>query len=394
MTYLHPNKQRIAVLHLASNLDNTPEGREIADLAIRLNRCGWSSGIVSDGGELVREAERTAVSHFTINTDTTSTLARWRMFSRVSAVVKRIRPAILHAHGLDMLDTSIRLAMEHSLPILMDAPEPTAASNLPRLTRLLTKAINASVFFRVPSQYMFDYLQNELNIANDYLYLIPPSVDTVACDASRMTPERVQHLASLWRLPECGTVIITTTPTSNDHGHNVLLDAVAKLKEHDIFVVIIADDRTHTGTRAAIEQLIFSHGLEGRVVMPESCPDWAAAFWLSEMAVAIGSSHRGQALELLVAQAMGRPIIASECGANTEMVSRDETAIVIPPNDVTVLIEAIATIIGLSSERRMEVALLSREFMQRNFTRETFIANITKLYDVLTGAQNRISSGL
>ncbi len=379
--------ETVDVLHLAVDMANNPEAREVVDIAIQANRMGWSSAVASGRGPLSLEIERAAVRHIHLPLDKSGALARWRSAVLSEASVRRLRPALIHAHGFETLALACRISSAHGIPLLADLREPTPVT--PYMVKLLKKAEAAKARFRVPSEHMVRHLRNDLGLSGDFLYYVPPGVDMVAFDPARMTAERLQHLAKIWRLPEQGSVIVTAAPLAPGFGQLHLLEAIAKIGNKDAFVVIVGDDRRVYGMREIIEKKVFSCGLEGRVVMPENCSDWPAACWLAGMMVAANGIPRGQAPELLAAQAMGRPVVVTDCGANREMVSDGETALVVPPDNVDAMAAALAEAMRLNVAQRTEMAVRARNFIACHFPQSALTGSVLEIYEAMLASFSR-----
>lgn len=353
--------------------------REVVDLCIQTHRSGWKPLVVSEGGALVLEAERAAVRHTCLPVKSNSLFTRWRNRKQVEALIDRERPVLIHAHGYEVIGLAIKLAATRKLPFLIDLTEPSPITAGRR--KLLQFAAARGARFRVPSAFMAQHLRQDFKLNTEFLYQILPGVDLQWYDAVRVTPERIQKLDKLWRLPEQATVVVMSTPFAPGYGHRILLDALSALKNSDIFLVLIGDDRTVPGTRATIEKMVSASGLEGKVIMPESCTDWPAACWLASLVVATNAFPRGQAPELLAAQAIGRPVIVTDCGANAEMVKSGETAWVIPRENKAALIAALNEAIAMSPARRIDLALRTRAFMADDFPMEAWRDSMFGLYD-------------
>ncbi len=374
-------KIRKAVLHLVSELEVEAEAREAVDLAIQTHRAGWRPVIASAGGALVLEAERAAVRHMRMPLNRHNLFSRWRSRVQLEALVQRERPSIIHAHGYNALIAARGISASHRLPLLIDLVEPLPVT--PAHRKRLQQAATRGARFRVPSEYMMKHLRDDFQLETQYLYHILPGVDLQWFDAVRVSPERLQNLSSLWRLPEHGIVILMATPLAPGYGHRNLLEALAALKRKDVFVLLVGSDRAAPGMRAEIEAVVLACGLEGKVVMPESCPDWPAACWLSSLIVATNNLPRGQAMELLAAQAIGRPVIVTDCGANNEMVHSGETAWVIPVNDKKKLMQALNEAIPMSVVQRIDLAVRTRDFVAMMFPQTVWREAMFELYDAM-----------
>ncbi|NTU76398.1 MAG: glycosyltransferase family 4 protein [Alphaproteobacteria bacterium] len=372
---------RTAVLHLLPDMELGMGTREVVDLAVQTHRGGWRPLVASSGGALVLEAERSAVRHTRMPLNRHHFVARWRSRVQLAALVQRERPALVHAHGFEVLSMAHSINLLHRLPILVDLTEPSAVT--PRRRKLLQAMALRGARFRVPSDFMAQHLRQDFKLKTDFLYHIPPGIDMHWFDVARVTPERLHTLSQLWRLPELATIIVMATPLAPGFGHRELLEAMVQIQRKDVFAVLVGDDRPAPGTRAEIEKLVTTLGLEGRVIMPEQCPDWPAACWLASLIVAANQTPRGQGIELLAAQAMGRPVIVTQIGANPEMVQSGATAWVVPPGDGKALAGALAEATGMTGTQRIDLALRTRDFIANMFPQTVWVESIFELYGAM-----------
>jgi glycosyltransferase involved in cell wall biosynthesis len=80
--------------------------------------------------------------------------------------------------------------------------------------------------------------------------------------------------------------------------------------------------------------------------------------------------------------AMRKPVIATDCGGNRELVSSPEVGWLIPAREVAPLARAIAEVID-DEPRCTRVAENAREHVVRGFSKELRIARLENLYSVV-----------
>ncbi|MGE0109260.1 MAG: glycosyltransferase [Bdellovibrionales bacterium] len=376
-----PTAQKTAVLHLAPDLEIGANAREMLDMAIQTHRAGWRPLAATAGGPWVIEAERAAIRHTEIPFGKDHSFSQLRSRHIVSRLIAREHPALIHAHGFEMINLATKLARKHKIPFLLDLTTPAPVTGTQR--RILQRAATCGARFRVPTDYMAQHLRDDFKLETKFLYRVYPGVDLNWYEAVRVTPERIHKLSKLWRLPEQASVIIMATPFTPGAGHQDLLKTLGALKNKDIFLVLISHDRHNPGTRAKIEKMLVAYGLEGKVIMPELCTDWPAACWLASLVVATNTLPRGQAPELLAAQAIGRPVIVTDCGANAELVQKDKTAWVIPPEDNKGLYKAFNEALAMSPPRRIDVAIATRDFVCDYFPMDVWRDSLFEIYDAM-----------
>lgn len=365
-------------------MDLCPEAREVIDLCIQTHRAKWRPLIASPGGDLVIEAERAAVRHTKMALRTKSLWFGWRNRCRLEKMIDAERPALLHCHGYEAIALASKMALKKHKPLIIDLTEPCPVTEKGK--KILQLAANRGARFRVPSQYMSNFLRQDMQLNTQYLHHIEPGINLGWFEAVRVTPERINQLYKLWRLPENSTVMIMATPYAPGYGHQILLEAMKELKNKDIYTVLIGDDIAKNGMRKRIEDMVTSYGLEGKVIMPENCTDWPAACWLASLVVATNAVPRGQAPELLAAQAIGRPVIVTDCGANVEMVENGETAWVIPKEERADLVKALEAALAMGPARRIDLAIATREYVGNHFPMELWRDKLFELYDAVLNA--------
>lgn len=372
---------RTAILHVCPELEPCDPGRETLDLAIQTQRAGlgWRTFIASSGGRLVKESERAAVRHKKIPLTGRSAFGAWRARMTLETLIQKEQPSLVHAHGAEVLPFAYTLSRVRRLPLVIDLTQPLP--DKPRLRRIMSQLNFAPCAIRVASEHIGWQLQEQFQVEPERLYHIPPGVDLKFLGAGFISPERLHSLSALWRLPEQASIMLVPMPLAHNLGHRVFLDALATMRDEPVFAVMVGHDRQAPGMRGEIEKMIAQLDLNGKVIMPEYCPDLPAACWLTNVVVAVNSEPRGLNPELLAAQAIGRPVIVSDVGANREMVLSGETAWVVPPDDVGALAAAMREAVKLSTSQCLDIAERTHNFIAGRFPHEAWLSGMIELYE-------------
>jgi glycosyltransferase involved in cell wall biosynthesis len=128
-------------------------------------------------------------------------------------------------------------------------------------------------------------------------------------------------------------------------------------------------------------------GLEKSVQFLGFRPDLRSFFHLADLVV-LPSLHEAFPRVLLEAMAAGRAIVATKVGGVPEAVEDGVNGLLVPPNDVRALAEAMARILGNKDRRRaMESAARSRA---RIFTLERTISLTESLYREYVNEKNHL----
>jgi glycogen(starch) synthase len=131
-----------------------------------------------------------------------------------------------------------------------------------------------------------------------------------------------------------------------DKGFDVALDAFARVMNcrSDARMRIVGDGpaRRELETRAA------DLGIEDAVSFPGRVPPGVVAREINASTVVVMPSRNSEGFGLVALEAsqMGRPVIASRLGGLPEVVVDGQTGLLIEPDDVTALSDAILRLLG------------------------------------------------
>jgi len=123
------------------------------------------------------------------------------------------------------------------------------------------------------------------------------------------------------------------------------------------------------------------HGLGPVVQMVDDCRDMPAAFMLADVVVSASTEPEGFGRVIVEAQAMGRPVIATDHGGARETVVPGRTGWLVPPGDARALAEAISEAMKLGPEARIAHAEGAIEHVRRHFNAVSMAARTLQVYD-------------
>ena len=102
-------------------------------------------------------------------------------------------------------------------------------------------------------------------------------------------------------------------------------------------------------------------GIADRVRLVGECDDMPAALMLADVVVHASTRPEAFGRVVIEAQAMGRPVIASDLGGPVETVEHGVTGWRVPPGDAAALAEAIEAALALPEEERAALGERARE---------------------------------
>ena len=86
---------------------------------------------------------------------------------------------------------------------------------------------------------------------------------------------------------------------------------------------------------------------------------------------------------MVEAQALGRPVIATNIGATAETIIDGETGWLVPPDNPSALAQALTKALDLNEYQRSAMAQRAIAHVTQNFSRDRMCADTLALYDEL-----------
>ncbi len=173
-------------------------------------------------------------------------------------------------------------------------------------------------------------------------------------------------------------------------GWKELIDAIAFiLPAHPRTHLVLIGCR-HERERAEVETYAMERGISGTVTPVEYRDDMPNVFASCDLVVDASWAGTGITGTIREAMAMRKPVIATDCGGNRELVSSPDVGWLIPAREVEPLARAIAEVID-DEPRRNRVAANAREHVMHGFSKELRITRLEELYgEILSGKGTQI----
>jgi len=352
--------------------------RSAVDVAAAVARAGWRALVASSGGPMVRELERAGARHFILPLDAKNPITLRRNVTRLAELVR--------AEGVDIVHARSR------------APAWSARAAARRAGAHFVTTFHGTYGHRglFKRRYNAIMLQGERVIANsafiaehigevygaqgEKLITIPRGVDVQRFDPSRVSAERMIKLSTQWQLPDGASVILLPGRLTRWKGQAVLIEALARLKRDDYVALLVGDDQGRHAYRDELLELVRKLGLAGRVRLVGECRDMPVAYMLADVVVSASTDPEAFGRVAAEAQAMGRPVIATDHGGARETVLAGETGWLVPPGDAGALAGALAQALDLDADIRAAVAEAARAHIVDNFTVERMCNATLDLY--------------
>jgi len=189
-------------------------------------------------------------------------------------------------------------------------------------------------------------------------------------------PAAIRMVRQKLGLREREAVILSVGRLSREKAHSDLIEAVALLRrisDRPFRVVLLGDGPERTNLSAKIESL----GLQESVLIAGHVAD-VSPFYASASIMALPSHSEGSPNVVLEAMAHGVPIAATAVGGIPEILSHNESGLLVPPKDPKAMAQALARL--LEEKILRERLSLAGQNRSRDFTPAAYRRSISNVY--------------
>jgi glycosyltransferase involved in cell wall biosynthesis len=314
--------------------------------------------VASAGGPLVRQIERAGAEHITLPLATKSPLGIWQNAAALEQLIRVRQISVVHARSRAPPWSALLACQRTGVPFVTTY-HGTYNENLP-LKRLYNSVMARGRIVIAASHFIAGLIAEQHKVDPSRIRVIPRGVDPAVFDPEIVSGSRIARLAQDWRLPESVQTVVLPGRLTAWKGHSVLLEAVARLARPGVMCVLVGSDQGRSGYARALEAQATRLGIADRLRLVGQCDDMPAAMCLADVVVHASTEPEAFGRVVIEAQAMGRPVIASDLGGPVETVRQGETGWRVRPNDPEALAGAIAVALDLRPEDRIALGQRAR----------------------------------
>jgi glycosyltransferase involved in cell wall biosynthesis len=370
-----------AVLQIVPRLVSGGAERGTVELAAALATAGWTSYVASAGGPLERDLARAGATHLTLPLAAKNPFVIHRNARLLRRLIERLGIDIVHARSRAPAWSgwsAARATSRHFVTTFHNAYHDGSW-----LKRRYNSVMARGARVIAISDFVADHAARVYGVGAERLRTIPRGVDLEYFAPHRVGGPRIAALAREWRLPDAAPVAILPGRLTRWKGGLDFIAAAALLGRSEVCWVLVGAEQ-HSGFRRELEAAIVAAGSSGIFRLVDECRDMPAAYMLADVVVSASSNPEGFGRVIVEAQAMGRPVVATDHGGARQTIVPGVTGWLVPPRAPAALAAAIAAALALGPEER---ALLARHATAHiagsEFTAAAMCARTIAVYEEL-----------
>ena len=324
------------ILQVLPELRSGGVERGTVEIARAIVKAGGVALVASQGGQMTTGLAQCGAKHFTLPMASKSPLAIWRNSHKLVELIKTHEVDIIHARSRAPAWSAWLASKKTGCKFVTTFHGTYGLHGIgkKRYNSIMTRGDRVIAI----SNFIAEHIRKFYAPDPDKIRIIHRGVDLRAFNPfTTHAPQRMIELSKDWRLPEELPLILFPGRITRWKGQDVFVRALAQLPHRHFFAIILGDDKKHENYRRELEALILQLGLEGHVRIARHTHYISEAYMLSRLVVSTSVEPEAFGRVVLEAQAMGKPVIATNQGGPQETVVNDVTGWLIPPGDADIL---------------------------------------------------------
>jgi len=215
------------------------------------------------------------------------------------------------------------------------------------------------------SNFIFSHIsenyQKFLNSKKKFLVIFR-GINTEYFDSDTIKKKDIDKLKATWKIEDNKKIILLPGRLTAWKGQEMFIEAINLFKQSnpqlDFVAVILGDDQGRTVFRKKLERLVEQFNLTQNIKFVDNCNVMPVAYYISDVIVSSSIEPEAFGRVSVEAQAMKKPIIASNIGGSKETVIDNKTGLLFESGNPKSLCDKLNEIIKLDT---LTLDLMGRE---------------------------------
>jgi glycosyltransferase involved in cell wall biosynthesis len=383
----------LTVLVLAPTLHAGAADAGAVDLVRILRNAGHRVLVASNGGRLEDEVTDTGAEFIRLDVADFNPIFIARAVLALRGVVRRAKCDVIHAHGRAAAWAGLVASRMTDVPLITTWHKGYREQNL--FKRLWNSSMVRGTRVIAVSDQIAEMITERYRTPADQIRVVPAAIDMARFDPALVSEDRLDTIRRSWGVAPDTKVILVVGRMLRRKGHHVVVKAVHRLKERglkDFVCVFAGEDQGRTRYTGELWDLVTETGTADVVRLTGAVDDdMPAAYAAATVVVSASVQPEGLQRAILEAQAMARPVVASDLAAGADAVlappavTEDRmTGLRVPAGDEAALAAALIRLFSLSDAGRAAIGARGRAWVAEHFEAASIARATLALYADVT----------
>ena len=369
------------ILQILPRLESGGVERGTLEVARAVVQAQGKALVVSEGGRLVPRLEKYGATHITLPVASKNPFTMYANIGKISEIILKHQVDIVHARSRAPAWSAYYAARRMRRPLVTTFHGTYGLSGLGKRTYngIMTRGTRVIAV----SEFIAAHIRRYYPVEQENIRVIHRGVDTQLFDPQHVSGVLMTQMLSQWRVPDDVPIITLPARLTRWKGQYVLLQALRDIKDTPWCCLLVGDDSGHSAYRQELEDYVLRSGLGEQVRIVGATSHMAELYMLSDVVVAPSTDPEAFGRVPIEAQAMGKPIIATDHGGAKETVLDGATGWLVPPGDVAALRACLQQVLQMPPHARAAMGEAAIAHAREHFSAETMCNKTLDVYEEL-----------
>lgn len=376
---------RLTVLQVVPRLEQGGVERGTLEIVEAIVRAGGRALVATAGGKLEVRVTRAGGEIIHMNADSKNPVTLWQNARLLRRLIREQSVEIVHARSRAPAWSAYWATRALEVPFVTTY-HGTYNEGLP-FKRTYNSVMARGRPVIATSEFIRGLVRERHGVPDDRIVTIPRGADVNVFAEEAVGNERTIKLADQWGLiEEARAMVLMPGRLTRWKGGESVIEAAALLKAKrgaDFAVLLVGDDQS--GFRQVLEKKIAETDTGDVVHLTGGTQDMAAAYKLAMVVVSASTEPEAFGRVIVEAQAMSKPVIATNHGGARETVVHGSTGWLYPPGDAEALARTIGQALDLDPSERAHMGLAGRARIHSAYTVAAMQRATLAVYEQVAG---------
>lgn len=381
------------ILQIIPELKTGGAEKSVVEMTEAVIGAGGVAYVVTEGGAMLDEIRALGGNVVLMGVGTKNPFKIWLNSRRIAKLIKSRGIDLVHARSRAPAWSGFWAARAMGVPFVTTYHG--AYNQKSALKGFYNGVMARGDWVIANSHYTASLIRARHPIVPDRLRVIYRGVDVDAMDPAKISDQRVIALRKAWGLAnaEGKKIVLQAARLTGWKGQRDVIEAAARLKalgdERAVFI-LAGDAQGREAYKEELLALIGANGLEEMVRLVGHVDDMAAAYKLADIVVVASCEAEAFGRTAAEAQAMGRPVIATDIGAPPEFLNLGNqgslaTAWLVPVASGDAIAAQLGCFFDMKPSTIAEMETISRDYIADKFALARMKAQTIEIYEDLLG---------
>ncbi len=374
-------KSGLTVLQVIPELNAGGAERTTLEMTEAIVAAGGHALVASEGGRMDDELAQLGGELIRLPLKSKSPITLWQNRNALRRVISERRVDLVHARSRAPAWSALWAARASQIPFITTYHG--AYGGRSKLKVFYNSVMARGDLVIANSEYIADHICVTHELPAERIVTIPRGVDLRIFSPENLDLDRVQSLRTDL-INERKYLFLLPGRLTEWKGQRVFLEALNRLSDaekSEITAILVGDAQGRTAYLEGLKSQISAFHLDELVKISGHYSDMPSLYAASDLVLAPSTRPEAFGRVAIEANAMGKPVIASDHGGQRETVRSGQTGWLTKPGDVDELADAMRRFLNQSETGLTNMSRSAMEHVRSKYTTQALQAATLHVYD-------------